>query len=257
MLTILSPAKKLSKDCSALTKHNYLPRFLDKSQELINSLKNMEPKDLESLMGISENLAVLNWERFQGWKKCFKPEESMEAVYQFLGDTYTGLDAITLTGGDIAFAQKNTRILSGLYGVLRPLDLIMPYRLEMGTKLKNKVGNNLYDYWGDTLIESINQELESHNCNILVNCASVEYFKSIDRPLLNAEVITPQFKEIKNGQLKMISFYAKRARGMMARFIIQNQIENKNEIRAFNFGGYRWDSSLSTPLIPVFTRAIA
>ncbi len=257
MLTILSPAKKLSKDCSALTKHNYLPRFLDKSQELINSLKNMEPKDLESLMGISENLAVLNWERFQGWNNCSKPEESMEAVYQFLGDTYTGLDAVTLSGGDLEFAQKNTRILSGLYGVLRPLDLIMPYRLEMGTKLKNKIGNNLYDYWGDTLIESINQDLESHNCNILVNCASVEYFKSIDRPLLNAEVITPQFKEIKNGQLKMISFYAKRARGMMARFIIQNQIENKNEIRAFNFGGYRWDSSLSTPLIPVFTRASA
>ena len=217
----------------------------------------MEPGDLMSLMGISENLAILNWERMQNWNRSLRPESSMEFSYCFLGDTYTGLDAESLDDNDMDFAQKHTRILSGLYGILRPLDLMMPYRLEMGTKLKNKVGKDLYEYWGDTLSNSISEELSNHQHNVVINCASVEYFRSIDRPSLNAEVITPQFKEYKNGKLKMISFFAKRARGMMARYIIQNKINDGKDILSFNLGGYSYDPSISSPASPVFTRTQA
>ena len=254
MLTVLSPAKKLSKECNVHTDQYELPRFLKQSEELVRTLKKMDPNGLMSLMGISENLAILNWERIQNWNKTFKPINSREAVYSFMGDTYTGLDSDSLDNDDLVFAQKHTRILSGLYGVLRPLDLMMPYRLEMGTKLENRSGNNLYDYWGDTLAESINIELQEHKNNVVVNCASVEYFKSIDRPSLSAQVITPHFKEIKNGKTKMISFFAKKARGMMARFIIQNKIIDTKGILEFDSGGYVYDPSLSTPLDPVFTR---
>ena len=254
MLTVLSPAKKLSNECYSDTESPQPPQFLNQSEELVAQLKQMDPVDLMSLMGISENLATLNWERMQAWNKSFKPDNSREAVYSFQGDTYIGLDAETLGSDDLQFAQDNIRILSGLYGILRPLDLMMPYRLEMGTKLKNRLGNNLYEYWNDRLAHSFNKELKSHGRNIVINCASVEYFKSIDRPALGAKVITPQFKEIKEGKLRMISFFAKRARGMMARFIIQNRIENEKDILAFNLGGYTFDYSLSTPLEPVFTR---
>ena len=254
MLTVLSPAKKLSNECCSDTENPQSPQFLNQSEELVTQLKQMDPVDLMSLMGISENLATLNWERMQAWNKSFKPDNSREAVYSFKGDTYIGLDVETLDPDDLLFAQDNIRILSGLYGILRPLDLIMPYRLEMGTKLKNRLGNNLYEYWNDRLAHSFNKELNSHGRNIVINCASVEYFKSIDRPALGAKVITPQFKEIKEGKLRMISFFAKKARGMMARFIIQNRIENEKDILAFNLGGYTFDYSLSTPLEPVFTR---
>ena len=254
MITVLSPAKKLSNECCSDTENPQSPQFLNQSEELVTQLKQMDPVDLMSLMGISENLATLNWERMQAWNKSFKPDNSREAVYSFKGDTYIGLDVETLDPDDLLFAQDNIRILSGLYGILRPLDLIMPYRLEMGTKLKNRLGNNLYEYWNDTLAHSFNKELNSHGRNVVINCASVEYFKSIDRPALGAKVITPQFKEIKEGKLRMISFFAKKARGMMARFIIQNRIENEKDILAFNLGGYTFDYSLSTPLEPVFTR---
>ena len=254
MLTVLSPAKKLSKECHVHTDKYELPRFLKQSEELVKILKDMDPNDLMSLMGISENLAILNWERRQNWDNCFKPENSREAVYSFMGDTYTGLESDSLNKNDLVFAQKHTRILSGLYGVLRPLDLMMPYRLEMGTKLENRSGSNLYDYWGDTLAASINNELEDHKNNVVINCASVEYFRSIDRPALKADIITPQFKEIKDGNMKMISFFAKKARGMMARFIIQNKIKDKKDILAFNLGGYSYEPSISTPSNPVFVR---
>ena len=254
MLTVLSPAKKLSDECYSDTESPQSPQFLNQSEELVIQLKQMDPVDLMSLMGISENLATLNWERMKSWNKSFKPDNSREAVYSFQGDTYIGLNVDTLDSDDLHFAQDNIRILSGLYGILRPLDLIMPYRLEMGTKLKNRLGNNLYKYWNDSLAQSCNKELKSHDSNTVINCASVEYFKSIDRPALGAKVITPQFKEIKEGKLRMISFFAKRARGMMARFIIQNRIENEKDILAFNLGGYTFDYSLSTPLEPVFTR---
>ncbi len=257
MLTVLSPAKKLSKECIGKTKKFKQPQFLDQSSELVSQLKDMKPSDLMSLMGISENLAILNWERMQNWNSSLKPEYSMESAYCFMGDTYTGLDAESLNDQDMIFAQEHTRILSGLYGILRPLDLMMPYRLEMGTKLKNKAGKDLYDYWGDTLSNSINKELRDHDHNTVINCASIEYFKSIDRPSLNANVITPQFKEYKDGKLKMISFFAKRARGMMARFIIQNKINNQDDILSFDQDGYSFNSSISTPNSPVFTRTQA
>jgi len=254
MITVLSPAKKLSNECCSDTENPQSPQFLNQSEELATQLKQMDPVDLMSLMGISENLATLNWERMQIWNKSFKPDNSREAVYSFQGDTYIGLNVGTLDSDDLQFAQDNIRILSGLYGILRPLDLIMPYRLEMGTKLKNRLGNNLYEYWNDTLAQSFNKELNYHDRNVVINCASVEYFKSIDRPALGAKVITPQFKEIKEGKLRMISFFAKKARGMMARFIIQNRIENEKDILSFNLGGYSYDPSLSTPFMPVFTR---
>ena len=254
MITVLSPAKKLSNECCSDTENHQPPQFLNQSEELVTQLKQMDPVDLMSLMGISEKLATLNWERMQAWNKPFKPNNSREAVYSFQGDTYIGLNVETMDSNDLQFAQDNIRILSGLYGILRPLDLIMPYRLEMGTKLKNRLGNNLYEYWNDTLAHSFNKELTSHDRNVVINCASVEYFKSIDRPALGANVITPQFKEIKEGKLRMISFFAKKARGMMARFIIQNRIENEKDILSFNLGGYSYDPSLSTPFIPVFTR---
>ena len=255
MITVLSPAKKLSKECIKKTENHNVPRFLDQSSELVSQLKGMEPGDLMSLMGISENLAILNWERMQNWNRSLRPESSMESAYCFLGDTYAGLDAESLDDNDMDFAQKHTRILSGLYGILRPLDLMMPYRLEMGTKFSNKRGKNLYDYWDDSLSNNINEDLSDHNENVVVNCASVEYFKAIDRPSLEPKIITPHFKDMKNGTYKMISFFAKKARGMMARFIVQNRIEKAKDILAFNLGGYSYNASLSTPTQPVFTRS--
>lgn len=257
MITVLSPAKKLSKDCFARTNNHHTPRFIDRSKILVSRLKELEIEELMKLMGISEKLAVLNIERMEKWNEAMNEDSSVEALYSFQGDTYTGLDAQTLQPDDIDFAQENTRILSGLYGVLRPLDLMMPYRLEMGTRLDNKYGKTLYEFWDDALAKSINKELQKHERNVVVNCASIEYFKSIDHPTLNAKVVTPHFKEIRDGKVKMISFYAKKARGMMARYIIKNRITDDEDILSFDLGGYNYDSSLSTPLDPVFTRAQA
>ena len=255
MLTVLSPAKKLSKECFVKTDRYQSPQFLKESKGLVKDLKKMTPLDLMSLMGISENLAELNWKRLQQWNETFEPENSREAIFSFMGDTYSGLNAASLSAEDLGFAQDNIRILSGLYGVLRPLDLMKPYRLEMGTKFANARGKNLYDYWEDSLSNHIKKELIGHKENVVLNCASLEYFKVIDRPSLDTNVITPQFKDMKNGQYKMISFFAKKARGMMARFIIQNRIEHLDDILTFDLGGYSYNKSLSTPNQPVFTRS--
>jgi len=254
MITILSPAKKLSSNCSAYGTNYSYPKFLDASKKLVKSLKRFDPPALQSLMGISEKLSELNWERYRAWVYPASPEISREAIYTYMGDTYTGLDALTLSGNDINFAQNNTRILSGLYGVLKPLDLIQHHRLEMDTKLVNESGKNLYEYWSSSLSKSISEELKNHNNSTIINCASVEYFKSIDIPELNNPVVTPQFKEMKKGKFRIVSFYAKKARGMMARYIIQNRIQNPNDIRSFNLDGYSYNESLSTLLTPVFTR---
>ena len=255
MLTVLSPAKKLSKDCFVKSDRYQKPQFLEESKDLVSKLKKMTPPELMSLMTISENLAELNWERMQKWNEVFNPKNSREAIFSFMGDTYSGLDADSLTDRDLEFAQKNIRILSGLYGILRPLDLMKPYRLEMGTTFANEKGKNLYEYWDDSLAKSIKKDLRNHRENIVINCASLEYFKAIDYPSLNADIITPHFKDMKNGQYKMISFYAKKARGMMARFIIQNQIESVDDILAFDLGGYSYNASLSVPNQPCFTRS--
>ena len=257
MITVLSPAKKLSKECNAQNTTSTLPEFLNDSKHLVSILKDSKPGDLQSLMSISENLSILNWERYQNWEIPFKKSQSRQAVFTFQGDTYSGLNVDLLNEKDLSFAQNHTRILSGLYGVLKPFDLMMPYRLEMGTKLKNKLGNNLYEFWSKKLSSSLSNELKDHKEKTIINCASVEYFKSIDNEGLNASVITPIFKDIKNGKPRIISFFAKKARGMMARYIIQNQINKPDDIINFNLDGYSYDSSLSTPFEPVFTRAQA
>ena len=255
MLTILSPAKKLSHECFARTQNHTIPKFLNESQALVDILRRKKPIDLQNLMGISDKLSVLNWERFQNWKLPVDKSNAKEAIYHFQGDTYSGLNTEDLSSGEITFAQKNTRILSGLYGVLKPLDLILPYRLEMGTKLKNNKGDSLYQFWGDTLSKFITNELKSHSAKVLINCASVEYFKSLNNTSLKANVITPHFKELKNGNYKIISFFAKKARGMMARFIIKNKIQEPSKILQFDYAGYQYNEQLSSPLNPVFTRA--
>ena len=257
MITVLSPAKKLSAECHAHGTTFTQPQFLTQSNKLVKKLQTFDPPALQSLMSISEKLSMLNWERYKVWKTSFKPESARQAVYTFMGDTYNGLDVETLNDDDILFSQDNTRILSGLYGILKPLDLMMPYRLEMGTKLENEVGKNLYEFWGSKLSKSLSKELNGHKTKTIINCASVEYFNSIDNHDLKAEIVTPVFKEIKNGKPRIISFFAKKARGMMARFIIQNRIENIDDILAFDFGGYRYNDSLSSPFQPVFTRAQA
>ena len=255
MLTILSPAKKLSNECFARTQNYTTPTFLNESQALVDILRSKKPIDLQNLMGISDKLSVLNWERFQNWKLPVEESSAKEAIYHFQGDTYSGLNTEDLSSGEITFAQKNTRILSGLYGVLKPLDLILPYRLEMGTKLKNDKGDSLYQFWGDTLSKFITNELKSHSAKVLINCASVEYFKSLNNNSLKADVVTPHFKELKNGNYKIISFFAKKARGMMARFIIKNKIQEPSKILQFDYAGYQYNDQLSSPLNPVFTRA--
>ena len=254
MITVLSPAKKLSPECNSVGGAYTRPIFLDQSKDLVSILKSLDPVGLQSLMGISQNLSELNWERFQSWTSDFSPEDSRQAAYSFKGDTYNGLDADTLSKKDMIFAQDRVRILSGLYGVLKPLDLMLPYRLEMGTKLDNKRGKNLYEFWGDSISETITQDLETHKDKTVLNCASNEYFKSIDNSSLNANIVTPEFKEIKNGKTRMISFFAKKARGMMARFVIVNRIEDTSSILDFHMAGYKYDPSLSEQLKPVFTR---
>ena len=258
MITVLSPAKKLSKECIKKTENHNMPRFLDQSSELVSQLKGMEPGDLMSLMGISENLAILNWERMQNWNRSLRPESSMESAYCFLGDTYTGLDAESLNDNDMDFAQKHTRTSFRLIWNPQAARFNDAVPIRNGHKVeKIKLGKDLYEYWGDTLSNSISEELSNHQHNVVINCASTEYFRSIDRPSLNAEVITPQFKEYKNGKLKMVSFFAKRARGMMARYIIQNKINDGKDILSFNLGGYSYDPSISSPASPVFTRTQA
>ena len=254
MITVISPAKKLSEECFAHKADHSQPAFLNKSSELVNQLKNYEPAQLQSLMGISEKLSILNWERYQGWKPSFSIDNARQALFTFKGDTYTGLEADSLSKDDIAFSQNHTRILSGLYGMLRPLDLIMPYRLEMGTKIENKFGKDLYEFWGDQLVGDLLKDLANHESRYIINCASVEYFKSINKESLSGKVITPAFKEIKNGKARIVSFFAKKARGMMARYIIQNRINEPNKLKQFNFGGYEFNEDLSSEMEPVFTR---
>ncbi len=254
MITLLSPAKKLSIECNAMGYTQTQCAFLDQSRELVNILKNFGPIDLQNLMSISENLSLLNLERFKSWRLPFSPESARQAIFSFMGDTYVGLDASTFTNKDLQFAQDNTRIFSGLYGLLRPMDLIMPYRLEMGTKLKTNRGVRLHDYWSTLISKSLNDELVSHEKSIIINCASVEYFKAVNMSTLKAEVVTPVFKEIRNGKPRIISFFAKRARGAMARYIITNQINDIDGIISFDMDNYAYNESLSSRYEPVFTR---
>jgi len=252
MRIIISPAKKLNEEQSDLNFDHSIPQFLSQSQSLIDVLQEKDSYEVASLMKLSMNLADLNVSRFQQWHTPFTTRNAKQALLSFAGDVYQGLDAYSLTQEDMLFAQEHLRILSGLYGLLRPLDLIQPYRLEMGTRLTTPKGGNLYEFWGDALTEQLNTELEESD--VLINLASVEYFKSIQAKNIHCPIITPEFKENKNGTYKVIGIFAKKARGLMTRYIIQNRITNVESIKGFNVGGYIWNPSLSDDKNWVFTR---
>ena len=254
MLVVISPAKNLDYQSELATQKFSQPELLDHSQVLIDECVKLSPAEIASLMSISDKLAGLNAARFAQWQQPFTNENARAAVLAFNGDVYTGLDAATLSEKDFDFAQKHLRILSGLYGVLKPLDLMQAYRLEMGTKLANERGSNLYQFWGEIITNKINGALAEQGDDILINLASNEYFKSVKKKALAANIITPAFKDWKNGQYKMISFYAKKARGLMARYIIENQITSLEQLKSFDSAGYQYSEELSKGNDWVFTR---
>ncbi len=255
MIVVISPAKTLDFESQPVTDVHSTPRFLDDSCELVEQLKLLAPDDISGLMSISPKLGELNANRFQTWQLPFTQGNAKQALLAFKGDVYTGLDAESFSESDFEFSQKHLRILSGLYGVLKPLDLIQPYRLEMGTKLGNARGANLYHFWDKKLTESLDKELQSDD-NVLINLASNEYFKSVKVKTLKARMITPVFKDMKNGQYKMISFYAKKARGLMSAYIIKNKLEEVESLKGFDSEGYCFNPEMSKGDDWVFTRNI-
>lgn len=257
MLIVISPAKTLDYETPAKTKTFTLPDYLDDSAELIHRMREFSALDIAELMHVSSKIAELNFDRFEAWNKNFTEKNAKQAVLAFKGDVYTGLDAESFSAKDFKFAQSHLRILSGLYGLLRPLDLMQPYRLEMGSKLSNERGRNLYEFWGNTLTDGLNAQLKKIKSEHLINLASNEYFKAVKPKQINGEVITPAFKEYKNGDYKMIGFYAKKARGMLSRYIIQNQLSDIEDIKSFDMEGYKFNKSLSKGNNWVFTRKSA
>lgn len=255
MIIVISPAKTLDFETPSITREHTQPGFLDDSVQLIDALRKLAPDQVGKLMSISSKLAVLNSNRYFAWKRPFDLENAKQAIFAFQGDVYTGLDADRLTDAELVFAQDHLRILSGLYGVLRPLDLMQAYRLEMGTQFKNSRGNNLYEFWGDKITQALNQDLQKQKSDILINLASIEYFQSVQPSKLNARIITPIFKDEKNGIYKIISFFAKKARGLMSRYIIQNKLTNPEDIKRFDVAGYRFSESASSPDEWTFIRA--
>ncbi|MDX1754753.1 MAG: peroxide stress protein YaaA [Marinobacter sp.] len=244
MLMVISPAKTLDYESPLATEAYTQPEFLDDACELVDQLKALAPDQISNLMKISDKLGQLNAERFQAWQLPFTPDNARQAVLAFKGDVYTGLDAGSFDEGDLEFAQQHLRMLSGLYGILKPLDLMQPYRLEMGTRFENSRGKDLYAFWGNRITEALNRLLAEDD-GVLVNLASNEYFKSVRKKALNARLITPQFKDWKNGQYKMISFYAKKARGLMCRYAIQNRITQADDLKGFDLEGYRFSDEQS------------
>ncbi len=254
MLIVISPAKTLDYESPLATETYTQPQFVQHSKALIEVCRQLTPVDIAQLMKVSDKIAGLNAARFEQWSETFTTDNARQAILAFKGDVYTGLEAESMTEADFAYAQEHLRMLSGLYGVLRPLDLMQPYRLEMGTKLNNSRGANLYQFWGDLITENLNHALEAQRDNILINLASNEYFKAVKPAKLDATIVTPVFKDAKNGQYKVISFYAKKARGMMARYIIDNQISSIEALTAFDRAGYYYDDSESTATELVFKR---
>ncbi|MCL1141459.1 peroxide stress protein YaaA [Shewanella gaetbuli] len=254
MLVLVSPAKTLDYENPAITDSYTLPSLLEYSQSLIDVCRQLSPMDIASLMKVSDKIAGLNAARFEQWHADFTPENAKQAVFAFRGDVYTGFDADSLTEAQLQSAQHHLRILSGLYGLLKPLDLMQPYRLEMGTKLANPKGNNLYAFWGDIITEEVNKALAEQGDDIIINLASNEYFKSVKTKQLNGQLITPVFKDCKKGQYKVISFYAKKARGLMARYIIDKKPTSLDDLTAFDLEGYYYSPEQSTIDSPVFLR---
>ena len=257
MLFLISPAKSLDYETTVPTgiaKLASMPQFLARSAELIGVLRNHSASEVATLMDLSDSLSTLNVERYRAWSPEFTPSNSKPAVLAFNGDVYSGLDASTLTAADLGWAQSHLAILSGLYGVLRPLDLLQPYRLEMGTRLENERGKNLYAYWGDLLAEHLNGQLAADRSPVIVNLASQEYFKAVNRQVLLPRVIECVFEDWKNGDYKIISFFAKRARGLMARHAIRHRIATPAGLKDFNADGYAFAPAQSTPDRLVFRR---
>ena len=254
MLALISPAKTLDYESALPTDQHTLPRLLEHSQQLIDVSRKLSASEIASLMSVSEKIAQLNVARFRDWQPEFNFSNARQAIFAFKGDVYTGLDANDLSAQDLEFAQTHLRMLSGLYGLLRPLDLMMPYRLEMGTKLANARGHNLYEFWGDQITQLVNADLAQADSELLVNLASDEYYKSVKENKVKAEIIKPVFLDQKNGKYKVISFYAKKARGLMARYIIQNQLNGAEDLKSFNTDGYYFDAASSMKGELVFKR---
>jgi len=254
MLTILGPSKTIDTSPHGITDIHTLPHYLDQAEELVQLVRKLSPRQLKSQMQVSDKLAELTIERYAGWHRANTLKEGQQAILAFMGEVFNGLKARTLSEKDLRFAQDHVRILSGLYGVLRPLDLILPYRLEMGTKLKNPSGNNLYDYWKDVIPERVAQDTGNQVPPVLINLASLEYFRSILPRSFPHEVITPVFKESTGEGYRNVTIYAKKARGMMLRFIILHRITEPENLKAFDEEGYGFDPHLSTATEWVFTR---
>ncbi len=255
MLIIISPAKTLDFETAPITKVHTQPEFLKESRQLVSQLKELTPAEVSSLMKISDKLGVLNFLRFNEWKTPFTLNNAKQALLAFKGDVYTGINADSFSRRDLNFAQKHLRILSGLYGILKPLDLIQAYRLEMGSKFRNRKGKDLYEFWESKLTDQINQDIKASKSKYLINLASNEYFKSLQADAINAEIIVPVFKDYKNGKYKIITFYAKKARGLMSAYIIKNRLKNPEDIKAFNVDGYKFCKSASNSTNWVFQRS--
>ena len=254
MLITLSPAKTLNFEPQTLTSVSSTPKLLKESRKIIKHMRTFDVAGLEALMGISTDLAEENAKRFKRWKTPFTPENSKQSILAFKGQVYDGLKAWELSAADLKASQNHLRILSGLYGVLRPLDLMQAYRLEMGTKVSIAGTKNLYAFWGDKITEQINQDLTTLGYDTLINLASNEYFKSINKKKIQGRIVTPNFKEERDGGFKMVAYYAKVARGMMTRFIIQNAFDDPEMIKTFDVDGYRYNPNISSDNDWIFTR---
>ncbi|HDS6596823.1 TPA: peroxide stress protein YaaA [Klebsiella aerogenes] len=254
MLILISPAKTLDYQSPLATTRYTQPELLEYSQQLIGIARQLTAPQIGKLMSISDKLADLNATRFHDWHPDFTPQNARQAILAFKGDVYTGLQAETFSEADFDFAQQHLRMLSGLYGVLRPLDLMQPYRLEMGIKLENSQGKDLYHFWGDVITDKINQALQAQGDDIIINLASDEYFKSVKPKKLQGQLIKPVFLDEKNGKFKVISFYAKKARGLMSRYIIENRLTRPEQLQKFDSEGYFFDAQASKKGELVFKR---
>lgn len=254
MIIVVSPAKSLDYESPIPTRRFTQPEFVEDSIELVENLKKLGADDLSELMHISESLGELNYSRFANWSPEFNLKNARQAIYAFKGDVYLGLQVEQFGVADINFAQKHFRMLSGLYGVLKPLDLMQPYRLEMGTRLKNNRGKDLYQFWGSKITDHLNEALQQQKQKVLVNLASNEYFGSVQRKELDGRIISPVFKDYSNGSYKILSFFAKKARGSMSAYLIRNRIVSPAKIKSFSEEGYRYCEEESTEDRPVFLR---
>ncbi|MFO7592525.1 MAG: peroxide stress protein YaaA [Pseudomonadota bacterium] len=254
MLIVISPAKTLDYDTPPKTKTFTQPDYLEDAELLIDRARRYSALDIAELMQVSMKIAELNFDRFEQWHTPFTPENAKQAVLAFKGDVYTGLDAESFSAADYKFAQGHLRILSGLYGLLRPLDLMQPYRLEMGRKVDTERGKNLYEFWGEKITEGLNRQMKNLKTSYLINLASNEYFKAVKPKKLDGEIITPEFKDWKNGQYKMMGVYAKKARGQLSRFVIRNKLTDPEALKAFDIDGYGFNEEMSSGNKWVFTR---